>query len=87
MIKIYVISSIVLLFLTSKVYDSGMVSSNVCLFLGTVCIIPIVNTLLVIGLVINIFKENSCDIDLAKYADQMEKCEKYGAKIRKFLKL
>lgn len=87
MIKIYAISSIVLLFLTSKVYDSRMVSSNVCIFLGTISVIPIVNTLLVIKLFINIFKENSYDIDLAKYADQMEKCEKYGAKIRKFLKL
>lgn len=85
MIKIYVISSIVLLFLTSKVYDTGMVSSNVCLFLGTISIIPIVNTLVVIGLFINIFTNNS--FDLAKYSDTLEECDKYGAKIRKFLKL
>lgn len=85
MIKIYVISSIVLLFLTSKVYDTGMVNSNVCIFLRTIAVIPIINTLLVIGLLINIFKDSS--FDLAKYADTLEECDKYGTKIRKFLKL
>lgn len=87
MIKIYVISSIILLFLVSKVFDTRMVSSNVCIFLGTIAIIPVFNTLLIIGLLINIFKENSFDINLCEYSDILEEYDKYGEKIRKFLKL
>ena len=86
-IKIYVISSIVLLYLTTKVYDTGMVSSNICIFLGTIAIIPVINTLLCVKLFITVFNNNSCTLDLREYADILEEFDKYGEKIKKFLGL
>lgn len=86
-IKIYVISSIVLLYLTTKVYNTEMVSSNICIFLGTIAIIPVINTLLCIKLFITIFDNESFNIDLSEYAGMLEECDKYGEKIKKFLGL
>lgn len=85
LLKIYIVSAFVILFLTYKVFETGMVSSNICIFLGTIAIIPVINTLLCIKLFITIFDNESCDIDLS--ADMLEECDKYGEKIKKFLGL
>lgn len=87
LLKIYIVSTIVILFLTHKVFETGMVSSNICIFLGTIAIIPVINTLLCIKLFITIFDNESCNIDLREYTDMLEECDKYGEKIKKFLGL
>lgn len=87
LLKIYIVSAFVILFLTYKVFETGMVSSNICIFLGTIAIIPVINTLLCIKLFITIFDNESFNIDLSEYADMLEECDKYGEKIKKFLGL
>lgn len=87
LLKIYIVSTFVILFLTYKVFETGMVSSNICIFLGTIAIIPVINTLLCIKLFITIFDNESFNIDLSEYSDMLEECDKYGEKIKKFLGL
>jgi hypothetical protein len=87
LLKIYIVSTIVILFLTYRVFETGMVSSNICIFLGTIAIIPVINTLLCIKLFITIFDNESCNVDLSEYTDMLEECDKYGEKIKKFLGL
>ena len=87
LLKIYIVSTFVILFLTYKVFETGMVSSNICIFLGTIAIIPVINTLLCIKLFITIFNNESCNIDLSECSDMLEECDKYGEKIKKFLGL
>jgi hypothetical protein len=87
LLKIYIVSTIVILFLTYRVFETGMVSSNICIFLGTIAIIPVINTLLCIKLFITIFNNESCNVDLSEYTDMLEECDKYGEKIKKFLGL
>ena len=87
LLKVYIISTFVILYLTYKVFETGMVSSNICIFLGTIAIIPVFNTLLIIGLLINMFKENSFNINMSEYSDILEEYDKYGEKIKKFLGL
>lgn len=87
LLKIYIVSAFVILFLTYKVFETGMVSSNICIFLGTIAIIPVINTLLCIKLFITIFDNESFNVDLSEYTNMLEECDKYGEKIKKFLGL
>ena len=87
LLKIYIVSAFVILFLTYKVFETGMVSSNICIFLGTIAIIPVINTLLCIKLFITIFDNESFNIDLSEYTNMLEECDKCGEKIKKFLGL